>query len=110
MGGGGKFGDGPDESPNILLNRLGTFGPGEMPAVRTRPEESDRSVLGEGAWIYSPDVFGEMSRGGVIGTMHEDRGRIMIDGYIWMSSESPGDPQGCPAAAGEAVDDQVLHD
>ena len=64
----------------------------------------------ESAWINSPDIFGEMAGGWMIGTMHENRGGIVVYRYVWMSSEGPGDAKGRTATAGEAVNDQVLHD
>ncbi len=121
----------PCEIADRLLARLAALGLAEMFAVRREPSERyprqtrERIDLDVARRIRStqlgdkishdlyridlPDVVADMQGAGVVGLMHADRLLVMVDGDIHGAAQRGFDAGGCPAAAGEVVDDNAGH-
>ena len=72
----------PGEAANLLLDGLAALGLAEMLAVRRQPDETDRTALRHLARVNLPDRFAVVLGFRVVGRVHGNGFRVVIDGDV----------------------------
>ena len=108
----------PRQVAHRLADRPATLGLGMMPAIGREPAESDADAVGDAQRVDPPDVVRQVQRVRMVDPMHGDRRIVVIDGDRHMLghihplrdqvAQRLLDAFRRAAAAGEAVDDQLV--
>ena len=78
-------------------------------AIRARPHQCHMSAIHILFQVNLKNILRQMQRVQMIGLMHQDSIRIMIDGNIYRTSQCHLYPHTRPASAGKAVNNQFVH-
>ena len=79
-----------------------------MLAIRGEPCSGHRTAPADLPWVDVPDTRLVVLGVGVVGLVHQDRRRVVVDGRSHRNAQTYLDPRGCPAASGEVVHEDLL--
>ena len=97
----------PGEAPDLPVDQRRPLGLGEVLAVRGKPCSGYRTAPTDLPWVDVPDTRLVVLGVGVVGLVHQDRSRVMVDGSRHRNAQAYLDPRGCPAASGEVVHEDL---
>ena len=100
---------GPGESADVAIAGLAALRLRVVLAVGREPEQPDRTAAAEPDRVDRDDVLLGMMRLWMVHPVHRERDRVVVDRDVGRAAEGLLDPGRGPAAAGEAVDDELAH-
>lgn len=87
---------------------LGAAGLGEVGAVGAEPDQRDRPAREHVLGPDVPDVPAQVDRVRVVDLVHGQRLRVVVHGHVRAAPDGLFDPGAGAAAAGEAIDDDLV--
>ena len=97
----------PRKPANCFFDGLPAFGFREVLTVRRKPGKTNGMPSARLHGVNVPDILAVMLRGRMIGAVHCNRRRVVVDCNIHAPSCGKLDARGCPAAARKVIDDQL---
>ena len=100
----------PGEAPDLLVHGLPALGLGKVLAVRGGPQQPHRPAAAHLPGIDVPHAGLVVLRVGVVGLVHQDGVRVVVDGDSHRTPAGQLDPRGRSSAPGKVVhDDLIIH-
>ena len=100
--------DNPRKPPDVPVYQCRTFGFGEVLTIRREPRKPHRAAPANFPRVYIPHARLQVFRVRVVGAVHQNRVRVMVDCYSDRTPRRQFDPRRRPSAAGEVVHDDFI--